>query len=94
MDRFKRLTLLVGVAALSACASQPFDYHSQQEIPRGPGALTGEDGALVLRAKQLPYANDERRAYERFNRSDRDTEEQREFREWREWRQWRRQNAK
>jgi hypothetical protein len=76
MDARKALSLLIGVAALSACGYRPFDYHSQQEIPRGPGALTGEDGAVVLRAKQSPQANDE---------------EQREFREWREWREWKRQ---
>lgn len=90
MDPFKTLTVLAGVAALSACAAQPFEYHSPQEIPRGPGALTGQDGALVLRAKQSPHANDERRAYEHFDQSEGETEEQREFREWREWRQWRR----
>ena len=58
MDARKALSLLIGVAALSACGYRPFDYHLQQEIPRGPGTLTGEDGAAVLRAKQSPQASD------------------------------------
>ena len=34
--------------ALSGCAAEPVPYHSQNEIPRGPGLLTGAEGAFVL----------------------------------------------
>jgi len=37
------------LALLSACASQPFEYHSQNEISKGPGLLTGESGEVTLR---------------------------------------------
>lgn len=36
-------------AALAACAAKPFDYHSQNEIVKGPGVFTGETGAAVVR---------------------------------------------
>ena len=36
-------------AALAACAAKPFDYHSQNEIAKGPGVFSGETGAAVVR---------------------------------------------
>ncbi len=41
-----RLALALGVVfALAACGSyEPFEPHPIDEIPQGPGLLTGEDG--------------------------------------------------
>lgn len=59
------------VAVLGGCASAPFEYRAQTDIPEGPGMLTGAAGAFTLRpAEALPP---------------RDSEEYREFQEWREW---------
>ena len=66
--------------ALAGCAARPFEYRSQNEIPEGPGFLTGEAGAFVLRTDEagpLPP---------------RESEEYREFREWREFQEWKRRN--
>ncbi|HZM34887.1 MAG TPA: hypothetical protein VFC18_10365 [Burkholderiales bacterium] len=42
---------LVLMAFLAAgCAAEPVAYHSGNEIPDGPGMLTGEKGAVVLNA--------------------------------------------
>lgn len=38
--------------ALAGCAAEPVPYHSGNEIPQGPGLLTGEDGAFVLSAEE------------------------------------------
>jgi len=35
--------------ALAGCGATPFEYHSGTEIPRGPGLLSGDDGAFVWR---------------------------------------------
>ncbi|WP_157772197.1 hypothetical protein [Zobellella denitrificans] len=43
-------TLLLG---LSACSlGRPLEYHSDREIPPGPGLVTGERGALTLETRQ------------------------------------------
>lgn len=45
-------TLLLG---LSACSQgRPLEYHSDREIPSGPGLLTGELGEAVLETR-LPH---------------------------------------
>ena len=63
--------IAAGLAALGACAAEPFAYRAQTEIPEGPGMLTGAAGAFSLRpAEALPP---------------RDSDEYREFQEWREW---------
>jgi len=36
-------------ALLAACGSLPLEYHSQNEIPKGPGVFSGDAGAAVLR---------------------------------------------
>ena len=36
---------------LTGCAAQPVPYHSGNEIPAGPGLLSGQDGAFVLSAE-------------------------------------------
>lgn len=35
---------------LAGCAAQPVPYHSGNEIPNGPGLLSGPEGAFVLNA--------------------------------------------
>jgi hypothetical protein len=44
-----RLALAVGAALwLAACAAEPFDYIPADEIPPGPGLLSGKDGEFVI----------------------------------------------
>jgi hypothetical protein len=45
-----RAAILAACTALAACAGEPVPYHSQNEIPRGPGLLTGPQGEFVLSA--------------------------------------------
>lgn len=37
------------LAALAACASEPFEYHSQNEISKGAGLFTGPSGEATVR---------------------------------------------
>jgi hypothetical protein len=46
----KRL-FVTACAVLAGCAAEPVPYHSQNEIPRGPGLLTGPEGEFVLSAE-------------------------------------------
>ena len=41
---------LLLIISLAGCAAEPVAYHSGNEIPRGPGLLTGPEGAFVLNA--------------------------------------------
>ena len=77
----RRLAPLVLAAALAGCGAAPFEYHPQSEIPRGPGMLSGEEGALVLRAGE----RDERRDFERWKKDKAGSAEYQEFLEWRDW---------
>jgi hypothetical protein len=36
---------------LAGCGAQPVPYHSGNEIPNGPGLLSGAEGAFVLSAE-------------------------------------------
>jgi hypothetical protein len=45
-----RPALWVACAVLAGCAAEPVPYHSGNEIPRGPGLLTGPQGEFVLSA--------------------------------------------
>lgn len=63
----RNLTLALAAAALAGCSASPFDYHSQREIPPGPGMFSGEQGAFVWRREGAAA----------------EAQEQREFREWR-----------
>jgi hypothetical protein len=45
----RSLLLLLFVAG---CAAEPMPYHSANEIPRGPGLLTGPSGEFVLSAEE------------------------------------------
>jgi hypothetical protein len=47
MARRLVITLLAGLW-LAACAAEPFDYTPVDEIPPGPGLLSGEDGEFVI----------------------------------------------
>lgn len=46
-----RAVFLVAWSAgvLAACAGQPFEYQSQNEIPKGPGVFSGESGGFTIR---------------------------------------------
>ncbi|MGQ0547079.1 MAG: hypothetical protein ACT4P3_17390 [Betaproteobacteria bacterium] len=78
----KSFAALALAAALAGCGAAPFEYHPQSEIPRGPGMLSGDEGALVLRAGEP----DERRDFERWKKDKAGSAEYQEFLEWREWR--------
>lgn len=43
------LSLALAAATLAGCGAVPLDYHSQREIPPGPGMFSGEPGAFVWR---------------------------------------------
>jgi hypothetical protein len=45
-------TILMLCVALAGCAAEPVPYHSGNEIPRGPGLLTGPSGEFVLSADE------------------------------------------
>lgn len=53
MIDFKRviwIAILVMFVAINACATspEPFTYHPDNELQKGPGLLSGEDGAFML----------------------------------------------
>ena len=67
----RALLAAAGAVILGGCAAAPFEYRAQNDIPEGPGMLSGAAGAFSLRpAESLPP---------------RDSDEYREFQEWREW---------
>jgi hypothetical protein len=45
------MRFLIMALVLGGCAAEPVPYHSQNEIPRGPGLLTGPQGEFVLSAE-------------------------------------------
>ena len=67
--------LLLTLCLLAGCAAEPVPYHSGNEIPRGPGLLTGVEGAFVLRTGDTAP---------RESAAPRNAEEEREYQEWRE----------
>lgn len=96
-----RAAAFVLTGMLGACAGMPFQYRSPTEIPEGPGLLTGERGAFVLRGAEPsapaaaqraePASNadfDEFDAYRNFRRAK--SERSVEYREFLEWLQWKR----
>jgi len=40
--------LVLAMIFAAGCAAEPVAYHSGNDIPDGPGMLTGEKGAVVL----------------------------------------------
>jgi hypothetical protein len=56
--RWFRPLALAGLAALAGCAdARPFEYTPGDEIPDGPGLLTGEAGAFVITIGGEPEAD-------------------------------------
>ena len=51
----RALVLAMGLA-VAGCGAQPVPYHSGNEIPPGPGLLSGEKGEFVVRAADLQPA--------------------------------------
>ena len=47
------LSLALLGAALAGCGAPPFEYHSQREIPKGPGLFSGEEGVFALGAARV-----------------------------------------
>ena len=47
-----RAALLASIFLTAGCAAEPVAYHSGNEIPRGPGLLTGPSGEFVLSADE------------------------------------------
>ena len=43
------LVALALVLGLAACGAAPLRYTPVDEVPEGPGLLSGEDGAFVIR---------------------------------------------
>ena len=80
-----RAALLAGIA-LAGCAAEPVPYHSGIEIPRGPGLLTGAEGAFVLRTYGTKPSEAGKKPPE-ASAKPRDADEERDYQEWREWKQ-------
>ena len=57
-------------AGLAGCGATPFEYHSQNDIPRGPGMFSGPDGVFAWSSTSDADA------------PDRDAAEWQEFQEW------------
>jgi hypothetical protein len=57
-----RCLFLIGFVFMAGCASEPVPYHSGNEIPRGPGLLTGAEGAFVLNAEDYRKYQDWRKS--------------------------------
>jgi len=77
-------------AALAACSGTPFEYHSQREIPAGPGLLTGESGAWVVFSDKKvkadpPPATAQSAAGEAAGDPGAELREFQEFRDFRRW---------
>jgi len=62
--------LLMIFSLLAGCAAEPVPYHSGNEIPRGPGLLSGNQGEFVLKMGN--------------SAAPRDADEEREYQEWRD----------
>ena len=77
-----RSLLVAACAALTACAAQPTPYHSQNEIPLGPGLLSGAEGAFVLRVGSAAPGGSPRPV---DSAAPQNAAEEREYQEWREW---------
>jgi hypothetical protein len=81
-----RAALLAWVA-LAGCAAEPVPYHSGNEIPRGPGLLTGAEGAFVLRTYAGAKPPEASTKPPEASVKPRNADEEREYQEWREWKQ-------
>jgi hypothetical protein len=91
MGTREALTSVLLAAALAGCGGTPFAYHSQREIPEGPGLLTGESGGLVYSSKRVkavpPPATAQTVAGDAAGAASGQSLEFREFREFRRWKE-------
>lgn len=53
-------------AGLAGCSATPYEYHSQNDIPRGPGMFSGPEGAFVFRTQDRD--SDEWREFQEWKR--------------------------
>ena len=60
-----RVFLLMICCVVAGCAAEPVPYHSGNEIPQGPGLLTGPEGAFVLNADDYRQYQEWRKSKER-----------------------------
>lgn len=85
MRAFSLIAAAAGV--LAGCGAAPLDYHSPNEIPPGPGLLSGEQGVFVVRLGERPR-------FPAWKPTEEDAAEYQEFLDWREWRQWRQRQGR
>lgn len=82
---------VVLAAALAGCGGKPFAYHSQSEIPAGPGLFTGESGGLVYSSRKVkadpPPATAQAAAGDAVGGPSAEFREFQEFREFRRWKE-------
>ncbi len=75
-------------AALAGCGGKPFEYHSGNEIPKGPGLLSGESGGLVFSRDKKDVKAAPPPAGAQAQAVAGDAAEFREFQEFQEFRRW------
>ena len=73
------------IALIISCGGKPFTYVNENEIPPGPGLLTGEEGDATVYgsksdASERPAATEENKAIEPHSFQD-----QQEFQEFQNW---------
>ena len=99
----RRFALVILAGALAGCgAAKPVPYHSAQEIPQGPGMLSGTDGTFIFRvgggeqAKAVtstqrpaaPGSKEEFEAFREYQRWKESSGSSADKREFQDWRQW------
>jgi hypothetical protein len=92
--RLKILFSGMALIVLVGCAGKPIEYDAADEIPTGPGVLSGKDGEFTLyRSKEKKDSdtaadNSEAKEFKEFQewkKTMQGSEEYREFLEWRKW---------
>ena len=48
MTRVWCFIVVLAAASLVACGGQPLHYTSVEDVPEGPGLLSGDDGEFVI----------------------------------------------
>jgi len=81
-------------AALAGCNATPLEYHSPQDIPRGPGMFSGAEGGLTMRTKDAKETAPAAASQAKPVAPSLSADEYREFQEWREWRRAREEAGK
>ncbi len=85
MTRKAVMASLLTLMFVAGCSGKAFEYHSQNDIPRGPGMFSGEDGAFTLYSDAQGKPNAEKSASEN---------EMRDFKEFQEFRRWKESSGK